>query len=234
MVTKAKMWLDVQETWWKEYDWLISAKYPNEILKFIALYECLLAYSKKEFFDFNTINDDILKVQKDPFAFHTGLKTFIENKPITDLNKSIFSLCCTLIRTCPQPFSDDSDFIYYDEIKKRVKQDYPDCLSSFPEHEYNRLNNPPLKKRGIPEEVEHIYIEHLPLLYGSSWSISQKPESLISSQVKKDYFKRYFTVLIHSRNWIYHNNKAGNTEPDKLVLKNHIEIMLFMIKNWKK
>lgn len=235
MSTKPKLWQGVQEIWQKEYDWLIRANYPNEILKFITLYECLLAYSKKEFFTTNTVNDNIPKVQKDHFAFNNGFGTFVKEKPITtDLNKTILDLCRKLISTCPQPFDEDSDYKYYDEIKKQVEKKYPASLSSFPPHVYNRFNNPPLKI-DRNDEGEKIYIEHLPQLYGSSWSISQKPESLIDieDEVKINYFKFYFTVLVHSRNWIYHNNKAGDAEPDKLVLKQHIEIMLFMLENWK-
>lgn len=236
MVTKAVMWQDVQTIWQKEYDWLIRNNYPNEILKFITLFECLLAYSKRKFFSSpDSKNDDIPRVQEnDHYAFKTGFETFFKNGPITtDLNNRIFELCCTLIKTCPQPLDDDDlDFKYYDEIKKEVEQKYPDSLSSFPTHVYNRFNNPPLKKKEEDKQIEAIYIEHLARLYGSSWSIAQKPESL-NTQQKKDYFKFYFTVLVHSRNWIYHNNKSGHAEPDKLILKQHIEIMLFMLENWK-
>jgi len=237
MVTKVVMWQDVQTIWQKEYDWLIRNNYPNEILKFITLFECLLAYSKRKFFSSpDSRNDDMARVQQsDHYAFQTGFKTFFKNEPITtDLNKRILGLCCKLIETCPQPLhDDDSDFKYYDEIKKRVALKYPDSLSIFPLHVYNRFNNPPLKMEGEDKAKEALYIEHLALLWGSSWSIAQKPESLYDIQKRMEYFKFYFTVLIHSRNWIYHNNKSGHAEPDKLILKQHIEIMLFMLENWK-
>ena len=218
---ESNTWSDVQKTWLQEYQWLIDAKYPGEILTFMAFYEYLLAYSK-------ALYGSRLSAGSDYKPLKRGFERLIKTKPITlDLNKNIFDLCYKLIQTCPQPFSDDSDFIYYEEIKKRVKKDYPDSFSSFPPHEHNHLNNPPL---GEKVEQRNDYTNALADLFGWSWSLSQKTENTTN---KEKYFGAYFYVLVHSRNWLYHNNKAGNVEVDKFVLKKHLKIMNLMIENWK-
>ena len=237
----ANKWSEVQKVWLQEYKWLGSHGYPNEILKFIALYECLLAYSKASFWHFNdhiagTIDEDLKTgLAKDHVWFRKGFESLIETKSITpDLNKNIFDLCLTLIRTCPQPRNRGEGVTYYDVIKKRVADTKPYLLSKFPDHEDNYLNNPLL----TDSRAEQIYREHLPDLFCHSGSFDEgdldNSGSFDEGDLdKRGYFKSYFSLLIHSRDWIYHNNKAGNTEPDKLVLKNHIKIMLFMLENWK-
>lgn len=215
-------WSDVEKTWLQEYQWLIDAKYPNGILTFITYYEYLLAKSKTLCGRRRAFND--------PKSLQLGFKNLINTKPLTpDLNKNIYDLCYKLIQTCPQPDQTTSGITYYDEIKKQLEKNYPNSLSIFPSHEHNSLNNPPKETDEQRKEYTHALAD----LFGWSWSISQKPESLINIQNKEDYFKFYFTVLIHSRNWLYHNNKAGNVEVDKFVIKKHLDIMKLMIKNWK-
>lgn len=222
---RAKMWSDVQKTWLQEYEWLISVEYPNEILKFIALYECLLAYSKASFWDSKDRGNK--SPDHDHSWFKKGFKRLIEAQPISpDLNTHISDLCRALITHSPQPLKVKNPN-YYDEIKAQVKEKYPASLIDFPEHIHNSLNNPP--------PLEHtdgikVYLEHLGDLFAFSQDFSPKKQDNIC---KKRYFKCYFSLLIHSRNWVYHNNKSGHVEPDKLVLSNHIKIMEFMIENWK-